>query len=107
MGYNRAKLKMSKSNKNEEVQSRREFFKNAAKKALPIVGAIALMSTPIISNAHESKLENGCDYGCSGGCYHACRESCKGGCKTGCLHSCTGSCKETCSGSSKQRLGWG
>jgi hypothetical protein len=30
-----------KENKNKELQSRRDFFKKAAKSALPIIGAIA------------------------------------------------------------------
>ena len=37
---------MKKNEKNEELQSRREFFKKAAKGALPILGAIALAGAP-------------------------------------------------------------
>lgn len=33
---------MEEKNKREEIQSRREFFKKAAKAALPVVGAILL-----------------------------------------------------------------
>lgn len=35
------------------IQSRREFFKSAVAKALPVLGAIALMSSPIIAKAGE------------------------------------------------------
>lgn len=36
---------MEKNKNNEELQSRREFFKKAAKSALPILGAVVLAST--------------------------------------------------------------
>ena len=42
---------MKKNEKNEELQSRREFFKKAAKGALPILAAVALAGTPAIVNA--------------------------------------------------------
>ena len=37
---------MEKNEKNEELQNRREFFKKAAKSALPILGAIVLAGSP-------------------------------------------------------------
>ena len=37
---------MKKNGKNEELQSRREFFKRAAKGALPILAGAALLSSP-------------------------------------------------------------
>lgn len=40
---------MKKNGKNEELQSRREFFKRAAKGALPILAGAALLSSPILS----------------------------------------------------------
>lgn len=39
---------MKKNGKNEELQSRREFFKRAAKGALPILAGAALLSSPIL-----------------------------------------------------------
>lgn len=33
-------------NKNEELQSRRDFFKKAAKGVLPILGAVVLSGAP-------------------------------------------------------------
>ena len=45
---------MKTKNENEELQSRREFFKSAAKKALPVIGAIALaLSTLDRIDQHE------------------------------------------------------
>jgi len=70
---------MEDKEKNQELQSRREFFKRAAKKALPIVGAVVLASVPLA----ESKA-----YGCTG-------YNCTNGCE-GCNDTCYGSCRSTC-----------
>lgn len=84
---------MSNKNSNEELQSRREFFKKAAKAALPVVGAVVLGSLPINLQATETEA-TGCD-GCWSGCW--------GGCQGGCKGSCSYSCKGSCSGSAKGR----
>ncbi len=82
-----------KKERNEELQSRREFFKNAAKGVLPILGAIALANMPLASIAKESKTINdcysGCTTTCSGGCKGAC-SGCKAGCSGTCMSGCTG-----------------
>lgn len=44
---------MEKKNCNEELQSRREFFKKAAKGVLPILGAVVLAGAPAIVKAAE------------------------------------------------------
>ena len=85
---------MEKNKKKGELQSRRQFFKKAAKGALPILGAIALSQAPFFSQAHESQNEMGCYYGCSGDC----SGSCKGGCM-GCTGTCTGGCEGKCASS--------
>ncbi len=84
------------TNKNEEIQSRREFFKKAAKSVLPIVGAMALTSVPILGKAKSEKAPTGCNYGCQNSCYGACRDSCYSGCKGSCDDGCQGSCKRLC-----------
>lgn len=74
-----------KTNNNEELQSRREFFKKAAKAALPVVGAIVLSQLPMTAEATPA----GCaKYGC-GICTHSCTNSCSGACYT----TCSGGCK--------------
>ena len=106
---------------NEEIQSRREFFKQAAKKALPIIGAIALAGTPIIAQAKNvdmgycSHCKDDCTNGCSSGCSRSCKTECQinckgvssttvsgcrncsqccgGGCQGACSHRCDGSCQ--------------
>ena len=45
---------MEKKNRNEELQSRREFFKKAVKTAMPILGAVVLVNTPVIAKAEQS-----------------------------------------------------
>ena len=82
-----------KSNKNEELKSRRDFFKKAAKSALPILGAVVLSTTPIISKASETAT------GCKGDCISLCAVGCNGSCKGSCEQSCSGNCYNTCHGS--------
>lgn len=83
-----------KMKKNEELQSRREFFKRAAKGALPILGAALLANVPMISQAAESSDPMGCGGycrgTCRGGCTGTCGGSCRGTCATGCKTSCRG-----------------
>lgn len=91
---------MKKNVKNEELQSRREFFKKAAKGALPIVAALAFAGAPNLLNAAESR-STGCDYTCKLSCANDCYGHCKYACKTTCSGTCSGSCKVSCSYSSK------
>ena len=66
----------------KNIISRREFFKGAAKKALPIVGAVMLASMPNIANAQTTI--NCAEWNCTGGCRKTCtgcQESCEEGCK--------------------------
>jgi len=81
--------------KNEELQSRREFFKKAAKAALPVIGAVVLSNLPSSIQAAET----GCS---SDGCSYTCRTSCQRECKGYCRYGCKNTCSGTCSGSSKK-----
>lgn len=97
---------MKDAKKNEELQSRREFFKKAAKGALPIIAAAVMASAPAVVKAANTPMDcySGCVYGCEGGCNDSCYGSCKGGCNASCIQGncayfCTGSCKGSCSGS--------
>ena len=82
--------------KNEELQSRREFFKKAAKGALPILAAVVLSSAPAITQA--AKVSMGCNSGCTthcdGGCKGTC-EACSHGCSKSCMSGCTNGCKRS------------
>lgn len=85
---------MKEKKQNEELQSRREFFKEAAKKALPIIGAIALASSPIIAQAAE-KEHMGCNGYCAQHCSAGCASTCTGSC-TGTCKGCSGTCETAC-----------
>jgi len=86
---------MKEKKQNEELQSRREFFKEAAKKALPVIGAIALASSPIIANAAES-VSMGCNGYCSQHCSAGCASTCTGRCVGNCQNTCSGTCTDAC-----------
>lgn len=74
---------------NEELKTRRDFFKKAAQTALPILGAIVLASNPVIAKTAELPTTS---------CTGTCHGTCDGTCKTGCQYdSCKHTCKVTCS----------
>ncbi|MFA4046860.1 Cys-Xaa-Xaa-Xaa repeat radical SAM target protein [Prevotella sp. PCHR] len=83
-------------NKNNELQSRREFFKKAAKGILPLIGGIILAGSPSIVKAAET-IANDCRYTCEGGC-NSCKGTCEWKCQDDCSGSCKGGCKRTCKG---------
>lgn len=92
-----------KKDKNEELQSRRQFFKKAAKGALPILGAIALANLPLASKAADTPM--GCSSGCYTSCANTCSKTCVGGCNsrcsgcgTACGHGCATGCSGGCTG---------
>ena len=86
---------MSNKNKNEELQSRREFFKKAAKAALPVVGAVVLSSLPNVMQAATGCTKSclgSCSGTCTGTCTSHCKEGCSGGCGTSCFKGCAAGC---------------
>lgn len=110
IGYENYRTMDEKMKKNEELQSRREFFKKAAKGALPILGAVLLANVPIVSKAVENN-PSGCNYACSVGCGSGCTgmcsydcssscarlcNSCQTGCQGGCKYTCTATCASGC-----------
>lgn len=58
---------------NNKIQSRREFFKNAAKSVLPILGCMMLPGSIM---AHEFVSEEA-PQSCNGSCYGLCTTTCK------------------------------
>ncbi len=85
---------MNEKNNNEELQSRRDFFKNAAKAALPIIGAVMLSANPAIAKTIEA---TGCQSYCTGSCSRACHQ----GCNRTCMGTCKTTCQQSCKGTSK------
>ena len=85
---------MKQKKTNEELQSRREFFKKAAKAALPVVGVVVLSTLPL--NADASTFCNGCSGSCADTCSGTCSGNCTGDCSTSCKGTCEGSCNKGC-----------
>ena len=83
---------MKEENRKEELQSRREFFKSAAKAALPVIGALVLSQMPSIAEASPAD----CQYQCSVGCGTGCSGRCEGTCTDACARTCRTYCNSTC-----------
>ena len=99
MKYNLAKQTMGKT-ENKNLQGRRDFFKQAANKTLPLLGIMTLISNPIIAHTIKKVPTNcsgsSCSSTCRTTCETMCGKSCTGYCRSGCDNSCAGSCKEGC-----------
>lgn len=76
---------MEEKNKNEELQSRREFFKKTVQNVLPFLGVVAL-----------SPLLTSCDPDGTRGCGNSCSGSCEGDCAGDCDDNCTADCFNGC-----------
>lgn len=62
---------------NKEIQTRREFFRKAAKRMLPIICTIAIFDIPSIAIA-RARSPMGCDDGCHASCQRNCNRYCRG-----------------------------
>ncbi|MDO5526379.1 MAG: Cys-Xaa-Xaa-Xaa repeat radical SAM target protein [Prevotella sp.] len=89
---------MEKKNCNEKLQSRREFFKKAAKGVLPILSVAVLAGAPAIVKANV--IPSGCTH-CTDACTANCQKSCSGRCTGTCKATCQGSCVNRCTGTCK------
>ena len=87
---------MNEKNKQEEIQTRREFFKKAAKSALPVLAATVLSNIPFLKAEAQYGCSYGCSYSCDLNCDNSCYRSCSGGCDRHCQNDCSGSCASTC-----------
>lgn len=85
---------MKKINQKEDLKSRRDFFKAAAKGILPIFG-LTILGQTIITSCDKLDDITGCS-DCSGGCEDSCENGCSGTCKSGCNTGCSGTCKGGC-----------
>lgn len=65
----------------ENIYTRREFFKNAAKKTLPIIGGALLIGSSSLFTSCEKCEDCGitCTAECSSGCSSTCKSTCSGG----------------------------
>ena len=87
--------------RNDKLQSRRDFFKKALSSALPILGIVMMAQVPTITKAVQTTGCNGCqDY-----CVQGCRTGCGGRCSDHCALSCSESCRGYCTGGCKNGCG--
>ena len=85
---------MEKKKQNEELQSRREFFKGAARQALPLLGLSIVGSIFLTACEKDDYGErNGCGKSCSGSCDGDCADACTATCGHSCLTYCEGTCE--------------
>jgi len=96
--------------KRKELQTRREFFKKAAKGLLPIIAGVTLAGCNTLLTSIRERLSNGGGgysegsgggYGESNGCGYTCSAGCSGGCDGTCRWGCETTCKGSCAGSSE------
>lgn len=85
------------NNYNDELHSRREFFKKAARGILPIISAIVLGSGTQLVKAMQ-RTPTGCESACFKSCDFVCTETCERTCTGFCTAACNGSCTSTCQG---------
>ena len=105
---------MEEKQSNEEVLSRRGFFKKAAKGALPFIGIFTVSNIITLAQDNAKSEQTGCQESscfasCRGTCSGTCMRTCRGTCVTVCLedpcgHQCKGFCIHTCKGSCKGTL---
>lgn len=85
------------------MQSRREFFKEAAKRALPILGMVVFSTMPLNNFAQSYNCNDECLYNCKQSCLARClgccyEDPCGGVCAGTCRKECTGTCNASCYG---------
>ena len=88
-----------------ELKNRRQFFKEAARKSLPILGMAVLATIAPIALQSCKKSSLGCNNGCAGSCSNSCSGSCKTDCELNCGNNCKRSCPFNCKGTCKSLCG--
>lgn len=89
---------------NNDIISRRKFFKKAAGVVIPAIALTALpnlLSSCEIDEEELPKTNTGCS-ACKGTCGTSCATSCSdkcsySGCKSQCTTTCSGTCVSSCS----------
>ena len=107
---------LMKNNELKNLQTRREFFKKAAKGTLPIIAGLSLAGCETFLTSFGNRLSSygsgggysggsysgggGDDDGGSSGCGYTCSHSCSGGCDGSCQWGCETTCRGSCEGTS-------
>lgn len=110
-----------KTEENDKIQDRREFFKQAAKKTLPVLAIAPILqscdtallvleamaeastqyqnSQPKSTYTPSSSYSNSSGCGtCSSACNNSCIGTCRGNCSSGCSGGCSQNCSKSCTG---------
>ena len=92
--------------KENEILSRRSFFKKAAGIVIPAVAMVALPSVMTSCEIDEEYPDvptgcSGCSGKCTSNCSATCYNTCKATCGGNCLGGCITSCKQACRSSSR------
>lgn len=87
---------MKKQKQYDDIQTRREFFKNASKKVLPLF-AVSIIGSSLFTSCVDDLYGGsmgcgGCGNTCSGSCKTDCSGNCDAGCKGDCYTGCTDAC---------------
>lgn len=81
---------------NKDLQGRREFFKEAAKKALPLF-AVAVLGPNLLSSCRKDNYGGGSSStGCGNSCSGSCKTNCSGSCEGDCAGDCDDGCYQAC-----------
>lgn len=84
------------------IQNRRQFFKEAAKSAIPVLFSLTIIPTFVSCNKDKSIEDSfSCDGTCNAECSSTCTTSCTGACSKDCSAECGNSCKNGCLGTCK------
>lgn len=81
-----------------QLQNRREFFKEAAERVLPVLGLALIVPTPFLTTCTKEPVE--CGNSCTGDCKGTCSGTCSGSSTSSGCSGCSSSCSSGCSGSS-------
>ena len=110
---------MKRKKQNNELLSRREFFKRTAQKTLPFMAALSLPSF-LFSCGDDDPINNAegctdCTNSCSDSCSKVCMDNCENGsnnsssgcsdCSNNCKNGCQESCANDCKGESENNGG--
>ena len=88
-------MKKNVNNNAEGLQSRREFFRKAAHKALPLLGLAVVGPSLFTSCTDRNDCKNSCEITCEGSCSGSCSTGCEGSAiGDTCANGCSSTCKE-------------
>lgn len=74
--------------KEEDLQTRRDYFKKTVGNILPFLGVMVLGTSFFSACTPDGGGSSGCGKSCSGSCEGDCAGDCDDGCWTACIAAC-------------------